>query len=118
MAESMAAQIESLKVRFYSIIGRLELEKNIIISQQNLTIFERNVELCETEVEVAGTILGAIRRYEVLLMQGRGWNSIYSHQTLPNDQYFTLKSHVIVWFWATLNLKMFWEVHRDLELLV
>lgn len=33
-------RIEVLKVRFYTIIGRLELEKNVVIDNQTIITFE------------------------------------------------------------------------------
>lgn len=81
----MSPRIESLKFRLYTIIGRLEIEKNIIVSILNLTIFEKSLESCESETEVAGAILGAIRRYEVLLNEDKGSNRRYFNQTLNSS---------------------------------
>lgn len=59
--------IEGLKVQFYTIIGRLELEKNIVISYKNLQTFENVILKCTSEMEASGCILGAIRRYTSML---------------------------------------------------
>lgn len=67
--------IEKLKIQFYTVVGRLELEKHIKISSQNIQIFEQNLSKCSDEGETAGCILGAIRRYESMLMMTP------SHQT-------------------------------------
>lgn len=60
-------KIEALKVRFYTIIGRLQFEKDIVIDNKTLNIFESALSKCSSENETAGCILGAIRRYVAML---------------------------------------------------
>lgn len=65
-------KIEALKVRFYTIIGRLQFEKDVVIDNQTLNIFESALLRCSSENETAGCILGAIRRYEAMLEAAGG----------------------------------------------
>lgn len=67
MDKFQSERIENLKVQFYTVVGRLEVEKNIIISYDNLQIFEKNIFKCKSESEAAGCVLGAIRRYTAML---------------------------------------------------
>lgn len=60
-------RIEILKIQFYTVVGRLELEKEIKICSQNLQTFENCLLKCISESEAASCILGAIRRYETIL---------------------------------------------------
>lgn len=59
--------IEKLKLQFYKILGRLEIERNIVIPDSHLKIFEKELTECENEVEASGFILGSIRRYKIQL---------------------------------------------------
>lgn len=49
MDKFQSDRIENLKVKFYTIIGRLELEKNIVICYENLQTFENVILKCESE---------------------------------------------------------------------
>lgn len=60
-------RLESLKVQFYKVIGSLEIQKNIKISDQELHVFEKNFEICTSEEDAASCILGATRRYQLML---------------------------------------------------
>lgn len=67
MDKFQSDRIENLKVQFYTIIGRLELEKDIVICNKKLQTFENVLLNCISESEAAGCILGAIRRYTSML---------------------------------------------------
>lgn len=69
MDKFQSERLESLKIQFYKIIGALELEKKIIISNFELKIFENNMNKCGTELEASSCVLGAIRRYKLLLTE-------------------------------------------------
>lgn len=60
-------RIEQLKVHFYQMIGSLEILKNIVISDNELEIFEKSLSLCQSEPDAAAFILGATRRFKLML---------------------------------------------------
>lgn len=60
-------RVAKMKTEFYHVIGKLEVIKNIIISDEELKEFEKCVSECVSEVDVATLILGATRRYKLLL---------------------------------------------------
>lgn len=60
--------IEKLKVEFYSVIGKLHLLKKIMISDAELEIFEKSIENFSLEIDAASFVLGAIRRYRMMLL--------------------------------------------------
>lgn len=72
MEKFNSERIETLKCQFYNIMGQLEVQKNIVISDKELQIFEKNLVECESEVEAAGFILGGIRRYTIKLKEDTG----------------------------------------------
>lgn len=67
MDRFQSERIELLKIQLYGIVGQLEIEKNILITDNELKIFENNLSKCNSEVEASGILLGAIRRYKIKL---------------------------------------------------
>lgn len=67
MSKIISERISKLKLEFYHVVGKLEILKNIIISDEELKKFENRVSTCESEVDVAALILGETRYYKVLL---------------------------------------------------
>lgn len=62
-----SAAIEKQKVEYYSVIGRLEITKGVTISDTELKVFEAELQKCETEIDAASFIVGATRRYKLML---------------------------------------------------
>lgn len=62
-------KIEQLKIEYYSIVGKLEIAQNVVISNEELELFEEHLRKCETEEEASSAILGATRRYNLLLRE-------------------------------------------------
>lgn len=93
MDQFESERIENLKVQFYTIIGRLELEKQIVICYKKLQTFENVILKCESESEAAGCILGAIRRYTSILE-----HALPSQDLVPatTDSVFEETSEVVV----------------------
>lgn len=73
MEKFNSERIESLKVDLYSLLGHLEIQSNIVVSDVEIRIFEKKLCECKTETEAAGAIMGAIRRYKLKLnwIQGK-----------------------------------------------
>lgn len=67
MNKFKSGNIEKLKVDYYAVVGKLEITKNVIISDDELQVFESQLENCECEIDAASLILGATRRYKLLL---------------------------------------------------
>lgn len=61
-------RLEKLKVEFYTVIGRLELEAGVIVNKGQLEIFETAVQNCKSENEAAACILGNTRRFESMFV--------------------------------------------------
>lgn len=72
MEKFTSQRIEILKVEFYNVIGQLEIAENIVITDNELEIFENKLLECKSESEAAGSILGAIRRYKLMLKKDKG----------------------------------------------
>lgn len=67
----MDFNVEKLKTEFYHVVGKLEIIKNITISDEELKEFEKSVSACETDVDAAAFVVGATRRYKVLLDENK-----------------------------------------------
>lgn len=64
-------KIEELRTKFYTVIGRLELEAAVIVTEKQLEIFETVLQKCQSEDEAAACILGNTRRFERMLTSKR-----------------------------------------------
>lgn len=60
-------RVQKLKFEFYKVTGRLEVEKNIVVPDNELLMFEESLSQCQDEVEAAGFVLGSIRKYRIQL---------------------------------------------------
>ncbi len=72
MDKFRSERIEDLKCEFYKVMGQLEIQKNIVISDYELLVFEKKLSECKSEVEAASFILGGIKRYSIQLQTDTG----------------------------------------------
>lgn len=91
MHKFYSERVELLKCEFYKLMGQLEVQKNIVVSDIELRIFEKTLTECGSDDEASAFILGSIRRYKIILATGNRklmqfvfWNS-FLHRFLQEE---------------------------------